>query len=43
MDYIKELLPELLFQAPDVSDTALRRALQLGAQDLFLNSDLWVQ
>ena len=43
MDFVEELLPELMFQAADVSDTALRRALRLGAQDLLINSDLWVQ
>jgi hypothetical protein len=43
MNYVNELLPDMLFQAPDLSDAALTRALQLGVQDLFRESDLWVQ
>lgn len=41
MNYVDELLPDLLLQAPDVSDTALRRALQLAAQDYFRESEVW--
>lgn len=43
MNYVDELLPDLLYQAPDASDAALRRALQLAAQDFFRLSDLWRQ
>ena len=43
MNYVDELIPDLLFQAPDVSDVALRRSLKLAAQDFFKLSDLWQQ
>lgn len=42
MNYVDELLPDMLLQAPDVSDVALRRALQLAAQDMFREADIWV-
>lgn len=43
MNYVNELLPDVMFQATDVSDVAARRALQLGVQDLLREGDLWVE
>ena len=41
MDYVDDLLPDVMFRAPDVPDTILRQMIRDGAYDFLQTSEVW--
>lgn len=41
MDYVEDLLPDVMFRAPDVPDTILRQTIRDAAYDFLQTSEVW--